>query len=231
MQTVILAAGKGTRMKDLTVEIPKPMLKVANKNLLEHKLDLLPNSVTEVIIVIGYKGEKIKEYFGDMYKNKKIVYVEQTETLGTGHALWQVQHLIQDKFLVMMGDDIYSKHSIDNAIKHPFTMTVTKTPGFKTAGNVVTNDQGFLQSIDFDREGVLPYVHMDIGLYSLSKEIFNHPLIKIPGTTEWGLPHTLTSVAHIIPIRVLEADMWMKINSPEHISIAEHALSQTFDST
>ena len=81
MQLVILAAGRGKRMKTLTENMPKPMLTVLGNDLLEHKISILPKEIDEVIIVIGYLGEKIKKHFGTNFKGKKISYVEQKELL------------------------------------------------------------------------------------------------------------------------------------------------------
>ena len=66
MKAVILAAGKGTRMKDLTSEVPKPMLKVQDKPILEHILEgLLAADIRDVFIVTGWHAEVIENYFGD----------------------------------------------------------------------------------------------------------------------------------------------------------------------
>ena len=70
IQAVILAAGKGTRMLPLTVNAPKPMQEVLGKNLLELKIEALPDEVDEVIMVIGYLGNMIRDFFGDEYGGK-----------------------------------------------------------------------------------------------------------------------------------------------------------------
>src|SRR3989338_10703547 len=88
IQAVILAAGKGTRMLPLTETRPKPMQMVAGKNLIEWKLEALPDAVSDVIIVIGHQGELIKEYFGDSWKGRLIRYATQKELNGTAGALW-----------------------------------------------------------------------------------------------------------------------------------------------
>ncbi|MDP4007342.1 MAG: NTP transferase domain-containing protein, partial [bacterium] len=64
MQAVIIAAGKGMRMRPLTLNLPKPLLRVMGKSILERNLEQLQGLVDEVILVIGYKGEAIKKYFG-----------------------------------------------------------------------------------------------------------------------------------------------------------------------
>ena len=69
MQAVILAAGKSTRTYPLTLTKPKPLLKVANKTLLEHNLENLNNIVDEAIIIVGYRKNLIKKHIGNKYKN------------------------------------------------------------------------------------------------------------------------------------------------------------------
>ena len=88
MKAVIMAGGKGTRISSITNdEIPKPMLKIGDKTILEHQIECLKKSnVDEIIIVIGHLGEKIKTYFGDGSKlGVKISYYEEdpNKPLGT----------------------------------------------------------------------------------------------------------------------------------------------------
>jgi len=66
MQAVILAGGLGTRLKPLTEEIPKSMIQIQGKPFLEHQLNLLrQGGISDIVLCVGYLGEKIKEYFGD----------------------------------------------------------------------------------------------------------------------------------------------------------------------
>ena len=88
MKAVILAAGKGTRMRELTNEQPKPMLKVQGKPILEHILyGLLAAEIRDVFIVTGFRAETIEGYFGDGTKwGARIVYGRQEVQDGTGKA-------------------------------------------------------------------------------------------------------------------------------------------------
>ena len=122
MKIVILAAGKGARMNELTKNTPKPLLSYKGKNLLEHKLDMLPSDITEIIFVIGYLGEKIQEYFGNSYNSIPITYVEQKEMKGTAHALWQCKEYLNEPFIVLMGDDLYDAKDIKKLIKKPIKL-------------------------------------------------------------------------------------------------------------
>ena len=73
MQAVILAAGHGTRMDELTTAVPKPMLEVAGKPLLEYKLDALPDHIDEVVLIVGYLGNVIRQHFGALYGKQRIL--------------------------------------------------------------------------------------------------------------------------------------------------------------
>src|SRR5438132_14165536 len=88
MKAVILAAGKGTRMKDLTDAVPKPMLKVQGRPMLEHILEgILSAGVREVFIVTGHRAEVIESYFGDGSKwGARISSGRQVVQDGTGKA-------------------------------------------------------------------------------------------------------------------------------------------------
>ena len=131
MKAVILAAGKGTRMGELSNETPKPMLKVLGKTLLEHKLDSLPSSMDEVILVVGHLKNKITDTLGENYQGRKITYVVQDELLGTAHSVFLCkENLInEEKFLVMMGDDIYSKEDMQECLDNTWSIGVREAPG------------------------------------------------------------------------------------------------------
>src|SRR3989344_9593279 len=107
MQAVILAAGRGTRMGKLTEEIPKPMLPLLGKPLLEWKLAMLPRTIDEVVLVVGYLEHRIQEYFGKQWKGRTLRYVYQKSLNGTGGALALTKEIARDRFLVTMGDDLY----------------------------------------------------------------------------------------------------------------------------
>ena len=224
MQAVILAAGRGKRMGALTDAIPKPMLRVGEKTLLEYKLDALPDEVDEAIVVVGYLGHKISAYFGDSYAGKKITYVSTGELLGTGHALWQVRDLLRGKFLVMMGDDIYSPADIRKCVSCDWSVLVQSVQKLDRGGRVVIDDQKRLKDIvEGDAHGGLPGL-VYTGLCVLQPEIFKYPLVKLPGRDEFGLPQTFLQAANDVPLTVVEASSWINITAPEDLEMAERAL-------
>ena len=104
----ILAGGKGTRLRPITYEIPKPMVPIKGRPILEHTIELLRKyDVREVIISIGYLGNKIREYFGDGSKfGVKITYIEEDEEMGTAGALRLAKPLLDEPFLMFNGDNL-----------------------------------------------------------------------------------------------------------------------------
>lgn len=98
-KVIILAAGKGTRMKS---DLPKVMHKIANLPMLEHVIQNAKiNEETEIVLVVGYGSEKLEEYFGDQVK-----YAYQREQLGTGHAVMMAMDFVsdEDEVVITYGD-------------------------------------------------------------------------------------------------------------------------------
>src|SRR6185295_9255567 len=106
MQAVILAGGLGTRLRPLTTQVPKPMVPVAGAPYLEHQLRLLAGqSLSDIVVLTGYLGEQIEEYFGDGRQLAlRIRYSRESQPLGTGGALREARPLLDESFLVIYGD-------------------------------------------------------------------------------------------------------------------------------
>src|SRR3989338_4751173 len=113
MKAVILAAGRGVRLMPLTANTPKPLLKYKGKTLLEHIFEELPEGIDEVIAVVGYLGEKIKDYLGNEYKGKKIKYANGSEK-GNAYSLLAAKTFFRakERFLVLYSDDLISQEDI-----------------------------------------------------------------------------------------------------------------------
>lgn len=104
MYGVVLAAGRGTRMRPLTDRRPKPLLPVGDRSLLEHTFDAARDVVDEFVVVVSYRGEAIREEVGDSYRGRPVNYVQQGEPRGTAHAVAQTEPIVDDDFLVLNGD-------------------------------------------------------------------------------------------------------------------------------
>ena len=114
MQTVILAAGQGTRMRPLTATVPKPMLPVADRPLCAHTADAaVAAGASELVFVVGYGAEAVREYFGDTHRGVPVTYATQSEQLGTAHAVEQATEYVEGAFAVLNGDDLYDEAAIE----------------------------------------------------------------------------------------------------------------------
>lgn len=226
MQAVLFAAGRGSRMGELTSSVPKPMLMVAGKPLLQHKIEALPDAVDEVVIVVGYHGHVVQQYFGGEFKGRRIFYVEQENpTGGTAEALWKAKEILRDSFLVMNGDNIYTKEDMQALIDTPdWAAAVQEMESIATARTVIEN--GLVKDIVENSGHTGEKGYANIGLYKLDTRIFNYtPVPKAPGSSELGLPQTMLTAAHEIDIHAVPATFWFEIKSPESLANAEAAIS------
>lgn len=106
MKAVILAGGKGARLGDLTLEIPKPMIRLADKPLLHHQVDLLVRyGIRDIIILVNYLSKPILDYFGNGSGfGASISYHEESRPLGTVGGITEIADRLTDDFLVLYGD-------------------------------------------------------------------------------------------------------------------------------
>jgi UDP-N-acetylglucosamine diphosphorylase / glucose-1-phosphate thymidylyltransferase / UDP-N-acetylgalactosamine diphosphorylase / glucosamine-1-phosphate N-acetyltransferase / galactosamine-1-phosphate N-acetyltransferase len=214
-------------MKNLTDETPKPMLKIKNKPILEHKLEALPDEIDEIIFIVGYRRGKIEEYFGNNFKGKKIIYIVQKNLNGTGGALHLAADFVGDKFLVMMGDDLYHKDDIKNILNHENAILASKTNNPSQFGVFEINEAGHLLEI-VEKPVIPPSNLINTGLYALTKDFFNYDLVPI-SETEFGLPQTLVKMAQDFPIKIIKTGKWQPIGNPEELKQAEKVLEKFLD--
>lgn len=233
MIVVILAAGRGTRMGHLTENCPKPMLKVHGKNLIERKLEVLPSSVTKVVIVVGYLKEMIMNYFGNSWNGIPVEYVVQESLTGTGGALMLLEDALrnEEQFMVLMGDDLYSKEDLEEIASSPYSILVSDQgeEGKKKGWQVFFDEQSMLTDIHEDVTSDLS-VYINAAAYSLGKEYFTETPELMPNG-EYYLPKTLVSLINRkkkegapFPVKVVVARSWIQITSPESIVEAEKVL-------
>lgn len=108
MQAVLLVGGLGTRLRPLTYSRPKPLLPLLNRPMISYLLDLLPDSVDEVIVPVSYMSRRMRDYFNSLHDGRNYVVVHEVEPLGTGGALGNVRDHLTDDFLVFNGDIVCS---------------------------------------------------------------------------------------------------------------------------
>lgn len=222
LKAVILAAGKSTRTWPLTENKPKPLLKILNKTILENTLNQLQGIVKEAVIIIGFKGEQIKEKFGNNYKGIKLTYIAQNEPLGSGHALLQAKNSLENQFIVLNGDDFYSKKDIKKCLKHDYCILLQKVENPSEYGEVCIKGK---KVTDITEKPAEPKSHLvNTGVYVLKKDLFSIELKKSP-RGEYEILDYLRPLIKEGKLEYETADEWQPLTYPwSLLSINEKAI-------
>jgi NDP-sugar pyrophosphorylase family protein len=116
---VILAAGLGSRIKPLSLAIPKPLLPVGNKPIMQYQIEEMKAvGIRDIVIVVGHLKDKIIGYFGDGSRwGVRLSYVEQREALGIAHAVGQLESHVQRPFLLWLGDIFFIPKDIGRMLR------------------------------------------------------------------------------------------------------------------
>ena len=246
MKAVILAAGKGTRMRELTNAMPKPMLKVHGKPILQHIIEgVMEAGIRNFCIITGFKAETIESYFGDGSKwNARIQYVRQLVQDGTGKAPELARDFIgNDAFLLTYGDILVKPETYKAMITRfksgHFSGLITVTVGEDvTKGAINFFDSEFClrqivekpspsQINDFKAQGVLKEgdpVWYNAGIYMFRPVLFDFTsqLQKSP-RGEYELPDAITAMlraGHKIAGCKTEG-RWVDVRDPEVLAELE----------
>jgi len=232
MKAVILAAGEGKRLRPFTETMPKVMLPVANKPVLEYVFDAVKNcGIDEIIVVVGYKKEVIMEYFKN-YKDIKITYVIQDKQLGTAHALLQAKNKLDDSFIVLSGDNIIDQNSISKLIKDnsEYTILIKEHPHPSKYGVVFVEKTILKELVEKPKEELGKFI--STGIYKLPYKAFE----EIEELRSQGI-YTLSAVIQSTveknkAINTILADLWMDIVYPwDLISVNETMIHHIPSST
>lgn len=219
MKAVILAAGKGTRMLPLTKKVPKPMIGLHGKPILEHILENLPEKVSEIIIVIGNFSEQIQKHFGDNFKNKKIKYVFQEKTQGTWKALKLAKNFFdkveKEKFLLLNADDLQDKSALLELVNFKNGILACESLQPEKFGVIEHDQDGFLQKITEKPQN--PKTNLvATGVYVFSTNIFECQ-DPVPQNGEYFLTNVLQEFLEKNKIKVVKTKFWLPIGSVEEL--------------
>lgn len=213
---VIMAAGQGTRMQPLSFDKQKHILKVLNKSILEHTLDQLDGLVEEVVIVIGKSKncEAIKKLVGRKYKRIKVFYAYQKTLSGTATAAKTALPYLEDKFLLLNGDDLYIKEDIKRVLKKLPCILVKQVKQPQFFGIVETRDNKITSFVEKPKNPKSDLANT--GLFYLSKDIFDYKIKK----TERGEYEFVDYIREFIKEKDLyfeKATQWMPVSYCWHL--------------
>lgn len=220
MKALILAAGKGERLRPLTDTVPKVMLPVAGKPILQHNLEQLCGIVDEAVIVTGYMGKAVRDFFGSEFRGMRLRYVEQKEQLGTGHALMQAKGALKGRFVMMMGDDLYSREDIRACARNELAVLCMR--GDTRNFGACVEEGGVLKRIvEKSEKPASPLVNT--GLYVLDERVFAARLKKSP-RGEYEATDAVNAVAAKGGVRCVQGSFWLPIGYPWMLLLANESL-------
>jgi bifunctional UDP-N-acetylglucosamine pyrophosphorylase/glucosamine-1-phosphate N-acetyltransferase len=225
MKAIILAAGEGKRMRPLTLETPKPMIRVLGKPLLQWIIEGLPSEITELILVLGYKGEQIKEYFGDNFAGRPVKYVWQEKPLGTGHALHLCKDLIGpgERFLYMMGDDLHSTKAIQALIRHGLGVLAYEHADPRPFGVLEVDAKN--RVVGIEEKPAQPKTNLvAVGVYLFDSTFFDYPM-PLSKRGEYEYIEPLQAMIKEKDVLVERTDFWHPIGQPHNLETAARILA------
>jgi NDP-sugar pyrophosphorylase family protein len=210
MDAIILAAGKGTRLRPYTNEIPKPLLPVQGRPILDWIIGSLP-PVDRLIVVVNYLAEQIEGYLAAQKHVSNWTTVRQTEPRGTGDALMACRgKTTSDRIMVLNGDDLIGRADLKRLSEVPAGILVHAVQAPEAFGIVFPKADGTLKQIIEKPEGLQPPQLANIGGYLFPKSVFDLTLTVSP-RNEYEITEAVAKLADQAPFHVVESKYWLPI--------------------
>lgn len=186
-RVILMAGGLGTRLRPLTEDIPKPLLKIGNQPILETIVkNFVKHGFVNITLSLNYKAEMIKEYFGDGSKfGANIDYIQETKRLGTAGALSLIKNRPQEPFFVMNADlltNVNFAHLLDFHVSENSVATMcVREYDFQVPYGVIETKGSEITSI---KEKPIHTFFVNAGIYTLSPQVFEY----IPKNEFYDMP-------------------------------------------
>ena len=178
MDAVIPAAGRGSRLGELTADRPKGLVDVAGRPLLAHVFETAVDAGADALVVIvGYEAAQIVDRFGDAFAGVPITYVHQRERLGLGHAVVQAEPHIDGTFLLVNGDNVFAG-SVAPAVEAVegadavLAVEEVSSAVATTTGVIETDEAGRVTGI-VEKPDDPPSTLVTTGCYVLPEDVFH----------------------------------------------------------
>jgi len=225
-KAVVLAAGRGTRMRELTADLPKPMIEVRGKPVLRHIVEGLRDAgIRAILLIVGYRADTVRNFCGDGSRyNIAIQYATQTVQDGTGRVLNLARDFVKDTpFILSYGDILVDPANYRRIVDLPdeieAIITVTRGEDVSKGGAVFLNDR--MELIDLREKaqpGEVETSWYNAGLYAFRPSIFEFTAKLRPSPRgEYELTDAIRALAHSEKkVRALElTGEWADVRDPE----------------
>ncbi len=225
MKAVLLAAGNGTRMQPLTLSQPKALIYVCDKPIIYHLVSAFPETIDEIIIVIGYLGHQIREYCKSEFLGHRVTYIKQDKKKGTLDALRCAEHLLtDDPFAVFYVDDLLDKPSITKLASYQSAIMVQKSAHPEKYGVVSLREDGTIEDIEEKPAHPKSNLIVTNGCV-ITKDIFSYVPIRHQNG-EYYLTTMLDSFIRDHKTAVVYAKSWIPLGDPNELKNAQEILKE-----
>jgi len=212
MKAIILAAGFGTRMGK---NIPKPLIRVAGREMIYRTMKILSDYVDEFIVVVGKNGEKIDSFLKDKGFNYKIIR-NPTPERGNGYSFYLTKDVSGDKFILVMGDHVYEEEFIKRAVEGE-GLIVDREPAYVDLeeSTKVRCRNGRVEDIG---KKLKEFDCVDTGFFILSKDIYKHAESLVREKEVVELSEIVKKAK--IPVTEVSGYFWMDVDTVEDLKKA-----------
>jgi len=213
MQAVILAAGEGTRMRPLSASVPKPMLAVAGRPLAAHAADAAVQAgADELVFVVGYEAEVVREYFGREYAGVPVSYAIQEEQAGTADAVRAARDQLDGPFAVLNGDNLYDPAAIKTLFEDGPAVGAISVEEPSNYG-VLSTEGGVVTDI-VEKPADPPTDLANTGAYLFPEEA--REWLEVPESErgEHEITDVLAQVIAEYEVSPVEIDRWLDVGRP-----------------
>jgi NDP-sugar pyrophosphorylase family protein len=222
VDAIILAAGKGTRLRPYTDDTPKPLLEVQGRPILDWIIGALP-PVDRLVVVVNYLADQIEAYLTRQTHVRNWTTIRQEVPRGTGDALMACKGQVSaDRVMVLNGDDLVGRADLAKLAAVPMGILVHPVDAPQSFGIVFPNPDGTLQKIVEKPQGVPTPALANIGGYLFPREVFDLTLLLSP-RGEYEITDAVSQLAARHPFQVVRADYWLPIGTVEAWRAAQTA--------
>jgi bifunctional UDP-N-acetylglucosamine pyrophosphorylase/glucosamine-1-phosphate N-acetyltransferase len=214
MDAIILAAGKGTRLRPHTNDTPKPLLPVQGRPILDWIIGALP-PVDRLVVVVNYLAGQIEGYLDQQSHVRNWTTVRQAEPRGTGDALMACKDAItSDRVMVLNGDDLIGRADLAKLSEVPMGILAHPVDAPDSFGIIFRKPDGTLDKLVEKPKGLPAPQLANIGGYLFPRSVFDLTLPLSP-RGEYEITDAVSQLAAQQPFQVVEAKYWLPIGTVE----------------
>ena len=213
MQTVILAAGQGTRMRPLTETTPKPMLPVADRPLVAHTADAaVAAGASELVVVVGYGAETVREFFGDSYRDVPVTFARQKHQRGTADAVRAAREHLDGPFVVLNGDNLYDPQTIGALFERAPALAAISVDDPTSYGVLSTAGERVTEIVEKPADP--PSSLANAGAYAFPARAADWLDVEESARGEYEITDVVARAIESVELTVVELERWLDVGRP-----------------